>query len=349
MMHIYRDTQWRARRLQDLRFTCLSLFTLFLLCSCEYKDLCYDHNHWAEVRVVFDWGESDDDTKQSELPDETQGGMTVQFYDMVTEYAEPIRYDFPGRSGGVARLQSGSYRAIAYNNDTETILYRGWGHINTISAYTRYSSIAEGTQLSRSDMPRAEDTELQRVILEPDPLWIATSSEFTLTAADTEPGAEATTITMQPTTRVRQVSITIRNVPNLQYTGEFGGSLSGLAGSVWAESGKPGDELVMQAFPMTVLDETTLQAHFRIFGHCPHADEGDTNSHLLTIYAILADGTKWYYTEDVTEKIHDSGSSTDEDIIVELDGLPLPKPIVNGSGFQPTVDGWQGIEIEVDM
>ena len=198
-------------------------------------------------------------------------------------------------------------------------------------------------------MPRAEDTELQRVILEPDPLWIATSSEFTLTAADTEPGAEATTITMQPTTRVRQVSITIRNVPNLQYTGEFGGSLSGLAGSVWAESGKPGDELVMQAFPMTVLDETTLQAHFRIFGHCPHADEGDTNSHLLTIYAILADGTKWYYTEDVTEKIHDSGSSTDEDIIVELDGLPLPKPIVNGSGFQPTVDGWQGIEIEVDM
>jgi hypothetical protein len=335
--------------LQDLRSTYLSLFTLYLLCSCEYKDLCYDHNHWAEVRVVFDWEDSDDGTKQSDLPDETKGGMTVLFYDMQTEFAEPIRYDFPGRSGGVVRLQSGTYRAIAYNNDTETILYRGWGHINTINAYTRYSSIEEGTQLSRSDMPRATDTEHQRVILEPDALWMATSDEFTLTEADTEPGAEATTITMQPTTRVREITITIHNVPNLQYTGQFGGALSGLAGSVWAESGEPGDELVIQAFPVTVLDESTLQMHFRTFGHCPHADEGDTNTHLLTIYAILADGNKWYYTVDVTEQIHDSGSSTDEEIIVELDGLPVPKPIVNGSGFQPTVDGWQGEEIEVDM
>ena len=221
--------------------------------------------------------------------------------------------------------------------------------INTISAYTRYSSIEEGTQLSRSDMPRATDTEHQRVILEPDALWMATSSEFTLTEADTEPGAEATTITMQPTTRVREITITIHNVPNLQYTGQFGGALSGLAGSVWAESGESGDELVIQAFPVTVLDETTLQMHFRTFGHCPHADEGDTNTHLLTIYAILADGNKWYYTEDVTEQIHGSSSSTEEEIYVELDGLPLPKPIVNGSGFQPTVDGWQSEEIDVDM
>jgi hypothetical protein len=27
--------------------------------------------------------------------------------------------------------------------------------------------------------------------------------------------------------------------------------------------------------------------------------------------------------------------------------LPVPKPIVNGSGFQPTIDDWQGTEIDV--
>ena len=36
-------------------------------------------------------------------------------------------------------------------------------------------------------------------------------------------------------------------------------------------------------------------------------------------------------------------------LFVEVDGLPVPKPIVNGSGFQPTIDGWQGVEIEVSM
>ena len=74
--------------------------------------------------------------------------------------------------------------------------------------------------------------------------------------------------------------------------------------------------------------------------------------HLLTIYAILADGSKWYYTNDVTDQMHDSSSSTptdDNHIYIELDDLPVPKPIVNGSGFQPTIDGWQGVEIEVGM
>ena len=37
------------------------------------------------------------------------------------------------------------------------------------------------------------------------------------------------------------------------------------------------------------------------------------------------------------------------DIDIDLEDLPVPKPIVNGSGFQPTIDGWQGVEIPVDM
>ena len=36
-------------------------------------------------------------------------------------------------------------------------------------------------------------------------------------------------------------------------------------------------------------------------------------------------------------------------IAIDIDELPIPKPIVNGSGFQPTIDGWQGIEINVEM
>ena len=39
----------------------------------------------------------------------------------------------------------------------------------------------------------------------------------------------------------------------------------------------------------------------------------------------------------------------DYEVGIELDELPIPKPIVNGSGFQPTIDSWQGVEIDVGM
>ena len=93
---------------------------------------------------------------------------------------------------------------------------------------------------------------------------------------------------------------------------------------------------------------------FHIFGHCPRHAEGIHNKHMLTIYAVLADNSKWYYTMDVTETIHNAKAEEEEEkterITIYIDeGLPIPKPIVNGSGFQPTIDGWQGEEIEVGM
>lgn len=49
--------------------------------------------------------------------------------------------------------------------------------------------------------------------------------------------------------------------------------------------------------------------------------------------------------------MHDEAQNPDEDeeINIQLHELPIPKPIVNGSGFQPTVDGWQSVEINVTM
>lgn len=346
-------------------FTLHILAALLLLTSCEYKDLCYDHNHWVDVKVEFDWTEAPEALTRTDGGSSTGMGMTVLFYNIDNPEAEPIRYDLPGSNGGTVRLQPGTYKAVAYNYDTETILYRGMYMPEALEAYTRQSSIEEGTLMAftRGSMPRAAGAEEEQVILEPDPLWGAVSEEFTLkmsgatrykNSADTRSANAQTiyTLTMQPTTRVEEVDITITNVPNLQYTNQFGGSLSGLSPSVWMQSGIPGEGRVSQAFTCSVIDETTLQMRFRIFGHCPHFDEGYANAHLLTIYAILADGSKWYYTNDVTNQMHDSSSSTptdDNHIYIELDDLPVPKPIVNGSGFQPTIDGWQGVEIEVGM
>jgi len=321
-----------------LRHSVLSaiLLCLLLFTSCIHKDLLVE-GRVVNLNVAFDW---------QKAPDAQPAGMTVLFYRQDDSSAEPIRYDLSGMLGGTVQLAPGLYQAIAYNYDTETILYRG-SSIETLEAYTRISSLEEGTQLSptRAQMPRAVSTEHEPIILEPDMLWGAVSEPLALTGYE-----EEQSLVLQPVLRVREITITIHNVPNLQYTGQFGGALSGLASSVWMSTGQVGGDCATQAFPVYVLDETTLQMHFRIFGHCPHRDNGVINTHLLTIYAILADNSKWYYTQDITDQMHDINQNPDDThIYIELDELPLPKPIVNGSGFQPTLDNWQSVDINVGM
>lgn len=314
-------------------------FIVLALMACEPRELCYDHIRCAQasVQVVFDW---------QKAPAAQPSAMTVLFYDLDNPSNEPIRYDLPGMEGGTVQIAFGRYQVVAYNYDTETILYRDQLTMESLEAYTRSSSLEEETRMAatRNAMPRAPQTEHEPVILEPDPLWCGVSTPLTVTA-----GKEDQRVVLQPTPRFRLITITIHNVPNLQYTNQFGGALSGLAASVWMASGEVSEECATQAFPVTVVDATTLQMQLRIFGHCPHAGNGVVNKHLLTIYAILADGSKWYYSQDITEQLHDALSFDDTHVYIELDGLPLPKPIVNGSGFQPTIDGWQGAEIYVGM
>lgn len=315
----------------------LLLLLACLLTGCEYKDLCYDHHmHAAMLKVTFNW---------QKAPDHTAKSMTVLFYNLEKPSQQPIRYDYP-LTGGTATLEPGRWRAVAYNYDTEAILYRNMGDANAIEAYTRQSSIEEGTQLSRAGMPRADGTEVEPVILEPDPLWGCASEAFTLNVDEHD--AE---LVLYPEPRYQVITINITDVPNLKYTGSFGGALSGLAASRFMASGAVSEQKATQAFSVSRADESTLTMKMNVFGHCPHLSEGIANEHLLTIYAILADGAKWYYTLDVTNEIHHATQQNPEggDITITVDGLPVPKPIVNGSGFKPTIDGWQGVEIEIGM
>ena len=283
-----------------------------LLTSCEYKDLCYDHTHLVDVRVQFDW---------SLEPEAQPAGMTVLFFNMDKPSLVTRRFDFPGRDGGAVQLQPGNYRAAAFNNDTETLYFRGMEAISTMEAYTRPSSIEEGTQLTRTGMPRAASTESQNVIADPELLWTAVGEPFKLdmTASrtyDDVKGGKIDTkyyvVTLKPSRRVCDVTVIIRNVENMKYTsGKFGGALSSLAQSVYMGQGLPSGELATQAFPIRTINDNTLQADFLSFSHCPDRNDGVTNTHLLTVYGILADGSKWYYTIDVSKQMHEQMQSGD--------------------------------------
>ena len=100
-------------------------------------------------------------------------------------------------------------------------------------------------------------------------------------------------------------------------------------------------ERVTIPFEMAKSSETTLAGSVQTFGHCP----SEQTTHTLIVYAVLADGSKWYYTYDVTDQIH---SAPDQrDIRILLDGLPLPEP--NPAGFQPSVENWQAVDVDIEM
>ena len=51
--------------------------------------------------------------------------------------------------------------------------------------------------------------------------------------------------------------------------------------------------------------------------------------------------------ETPVNQIHSAPDQRNVHIV--LDGLPLPKPIVNGGGFQPSVDEWQSVDVDIEM
>lgn len=311
--------------------TCILAVLIFS--SCEHKDLCYDHSHLVNVKVVFDWRNA---------PDAVPKSMSLYMYP--SDGGEVMRFDFTGRDGGTIRVPLGCYHVLCLNSDTETVRYRNTESRETFEVYTREADLLSG--LSRLGIlsdgaPRADGTENERVALAPDMIWSDHVEDIGLELTD-----EEQTVTLYPRVSVCTYTVEIRNAENLKYVSGISGTLSSLAGGLLPGIGADAltDERVSIPFDASVsTDKTIVTGGWLTFGHCPSAQ----NRHLLTIYAVLADNSKWYYTYDVTEQVHEAPDQRHVHII--LDKLPLPKPIVNGGGFQSTVDDWQTVNVDIEM
>lgn len=300
-------------------------------CSCKYKELCMDHRHVVDLDMKIMWQRGDDPDAES---------MTTYYYDL--DNGTALRFDMPGKDGGTARLPIGRYNSLTVNACNHCVAFRGCECCDDFEAYTREISLQEGTQiLSKATMPKAAGTEDQKVIMEPERLWSAMGEEFNLTD-----GMKHAEVVVKMERRTARITVLIENVPNMEYSREFGASLSGLAGSVFVKDGRKGNEKVMESFPLDAIADGTLQGQVNAFGDywacgCPH---------ILTVYAALADGTGWYYPIDITDQMEDPELNPDPyELFIYIKDLPVPKPIINDSGFIPEVDSWQGIDIPVTM
>lgn len=320
----------------------LPLAAAWLLAACEHKELCYDHSHTVSVEVRFDW---------SADPDANPESMSLYLFPQ--SGGDPLRYEFVGRDGGTIAVLPDVYDAICLNSDAEGMVYRNTGQHTTFEISTNTTGLLTSglTALGvlSESVPRAEGTEDERVALAPDTLWSGMLVDIALTQAGSRD-----TITLYPDRSVCRYRVEIADAENLKYVRGMSASLSGMAGGVLPGAETLSSEKVTVPFEVAVTvpdsgDDAGRElvcGELLVFGHCPDTD----GEHVLTVYAVMSDGSKYAYTfdtDEVTGQIHSAPDP--RNVLIRLEGLPLPHPITNGGGFQPEVDDWEDVTITLPM
>lgn len=300
--------------------------------SCNHKDLCYEHTHNIETEVVFDW---------SLAPDANPSSMAVVMFDRNLAMA-PMRFIFSGKTGGSANIPFGQYDALAMNADLNDWAYfRNQPDIETVELYTHDTETLTAYNLMPQYVPKVRGTEDERMAATPGMAWSTRSDNITLDIDDTHK-----IITLYPEEIVCHYSVEILDVENLENArGEIvDGTLSGLAEGYKYGRRKATDNIVTHPFTLSISDDNvSLKGKFLTFGECPN----NKKDHILTIYLFLSDGSKWYYTFDVTDQVRNAPDPRHVNIVVH--GLSLPRPLQSDAGLHPDVNEWQTETVDISM
>ena len=330
-----------SRILDAAHRICLGLSVILLAVaasSCQ-PDLVYPDDHTqpsyvsASVNVSFNWSKAPDaDPKEMSL---------ISFRGA----AQPVQFQFVGREGGSLMLSEGERSFLAYNSDNEYYTRGGsWADFEVFSNQTDLHTFSRMFASTRS-VPKTRGTEDQPVIYEPEELWTGNVAYHWLDIVSVK---GTIYIPMRVSSYV--YNFVINNVKNLKYVVEVSGTLSGMSESVYPSTGRPSDTASIIPFLMEKSGDSAITGSVRTLGHCPLFDSGEYYRHYLTVYAEMTSGEKYYYALDVTPQMHDldhlTGGNTEVPIVIN-DGLPLPKPIVNGSGMQPKAAEWYNVDIDL--
>lgn len=294
-----------------------------ILSSCERKEVHYPSSPTAEVQVRFD---------RSAAPGARVEGMCAWFFP--EGGGKAIRYDFTDPAGGTVRIPWGNYRVVCMNNDSEVVQIRGEESYETFELYTRQSTLLEAVN-SKGNPPGANPAG-EPVVAAPDAIWGGNLENVRLERGDDEKALRTVVLPVLPKTST--VSLEVLNVENLKYISSVGASLSGLSGSFFLGSGAFSAVRSTVPFAAESDGKSKIKVGTQIFGLSANADTKRT----LTLYFIFSDGSKHHYRFDVSNQVNKAPDK--RHIRIVIDKLTLPKPIVNGGGFHPSVEEWDAEE-----
>lgn len=309
--------------------------------SCEHKDLCYHHPHTVKIKVNFEWHFA---------PNADPTGMCLYFYP--EDGGKGRRFDL-SPTGGEIELTIGKYNVIAYNNDTDSIRYTS-GDYYKHKIYTRDCNIFEpiGKSVRSEAIPRPPETQNEPVRLQPDIMWGCTARGIEITDDGTSyvhevidsstkgpqfiiDSANEYEFTFYPEEIICTYTYEIHNLNNLKYTGEMSGIISSMSGEYYPATGALGTDYITVPFgAYRRMSDNVIYGRFYTFGQHPDYDD----RHYLMLYIWYSDNYIYPFQWEVTKQVHDAPDQRHVHIVLDATGMELPDPIINGSGFIPSVD-----------
>ena len=308
----------------------IAIAVITLLTSC-HKDLCHDHTHDSRLEVRFDWSRS--------TPD---GATAMRAYLFPKQGGKPLTADFAGTNGGMMDANYGGYSAIGVSQPDETtrIVADKYDDAYAIASETELLSEKSFGAATKAPMPNGAEDETVR--MQPSFLYADTCSSMTVSSVNR-------VLTMRPVALVDTIDVTVEGVDNLDYVVGMSAAISGLCPAVSLRTLQPVDEMCTVPMTMERLGDKKIGGRILVFGHCPHEE---IHRHVLTIYTMLEDGKKYYFNNEVTDKMHDlehpDEKPQDKHIEIIIPNLPIPDPVEHGS-FNPDLDGWTEVEVSISM
>lgn len=297
----------------------IPLFAL-LLCSCQHKELCYDHSHMVTLDVRFDW---------SEAPDAAPTTMVLQIF-----HSDGSRYtteEFVSREGGTIKIEEGEYKFLFHNGTMSSLVEQGDTYDHYELTTKSQSLLAPLGTENVQNVPRPGDAEDEPVIDVLEQVWGGS-----LDAIRVVRGVQGQSVTLKPLEATAEYTVEVREVKNLRDDIVISGAVTGMAQS-WRISDNTLSEMTATIpFGLTRKDETSLEAHFIIFGDSP----GHTGTHKLSIYTSQKD----YAHFDVTDQVH--GAADRRHVRITVAGIELKDP---DGGMSPDISGWEDVEIDIPM
>ena len=336
------NTQTRHRNapIRSLRVLLLSLLCPCLMASCHQKELLYPASMMIDVSVIFDW---------TDAPDANPEGMTVIFFPTGGD-GRIWRYELAGAAGGSVSLPAGSYRMLAFNNDTKYISYDGTSELATYDAFTARSALSWPESVVSSFPEITSYTAYHS----PDALYCGTAENISVTLCDLSytpvgfgddyPSGEIKTcekhiIRCRPQPRTCAYTCIYRNVQNAGSLSRGYMILSGLSPSELIA-----DDVLSSSQGISLFSATRknneISGTTRGFGISANPD----TPQYLYLIAILTDGTVLIFRHDVSTQITQYPDKRNVTIIIDGLGLPYIKPDTPDeptTGFVPEIEDWE--------
>lgn len=294
--------------------------SVFLLCSCQHKELCFDHTHKVDIEVKFDW---------TDYPDAAPKTMVLQIFRPDGSWYTTI--EFLSREGGSFRIEAGEYKFLFHNGTMSSLVERGNNYYEYELTTKSQSLLAPMGKADSQNVPRPEESEDEPVIDALEDVWGGSLAGIRILR-----GVEGQSVTLRPVEATSEYTVEVREVKNMRDDLDVSAALTGMAQSWRISDNSLSDMTATIPFGMSRKDETTLEAHFVTFGDAPD----HTGKHMLSIYTSQKD----YHHFDVTDQIHNAPDR--RRVTLVLEGLELKE---EGGGMSPDISGWEDVVIDIPM